>query len=368
MAAAARFRGGRYEIMSKKTKNPKHATEISQEKKPKKTNIFLNTFIILLVIALGSVAFVKMNLSDLIKGYFENETAEYAIMGDMQAVFHHAVEASETQIKNRKPIYTIDLERYAAPPPDPSKYDEAFENYTDKTIEVHYYNEKMYDSWFHFAEVRISHPSQFRLAIANDTYGEIRKLPSEIASDVNAVVAVNGCFYNRRPRGFLLYKRKILRNKPFGIDVLLIDSEGNFHIVEDKNVKSSGVLDEFDIINGVGFGPALVRDGKALKITKLNWEPITNEPRTAICQYEDDLHYLICLAEGRNRRSVGVTMKTFAEEIAKKGVKTAYNLDGGQSGTLVLGNKLKNRVGWGPEKPQGDILYFATALEENERD
>ena len=354
--------------MSKKTKNQTNTPDVSLEKKPKKANVFLNTFIFLLVIAFGAVAFVRMDLLDLIKERYESETMEYALMGDVQAFFNHAVSAAETEIKNRKPIYTIDLDSYTAPPPDPSKYDEAFENYSDKTIEVHYYNEIMYDSWFHFAEIRISHPSQFRLALANDTYGEIRKLPSQIASEVNAVVAVNGCFYNRRPRGFLLYRRKILRNKPFGIDVLLIDSEGNFHIVEDKNVKSCGVLDEFDIISGVGFGPELVRDGKALRITKLNWEPITNEPRTAICQYEDDLHYLICVAEGRNRRSVGVTMKAFAEEIAKKGVKTAYNLDGGQSGTLVLGNRLKNKVGWGPEKPQGDILYFATALEENERD
>ena len=59
--------------------------------------------------------------------------------------------------------------------------------------------------------------------------------------------------------------------------------------------------------------------------------------------------------------SVGVKMQTFANEIAAKGVKTAYNLDGGQTGTIVIGNRVKNRIGWGRERAQGDVLYFATA-------
>ena len=56
-------------------------------------------------------------------------------------------------------------------------------------------------------------------------------------------------------------------------------------------------------------------------------------------------------------------MQTFAHELAAMNVKTAYNLDGGQSGTMVIGNRLKNRVGWGAEKPQSDILYFATGMD-----
>ena len=60
---------------------------------------------------------------------------------------------------------------------------------------------------------------------------------------------------------------------------------------------------------------------------------------------------------------VGVTMQTFAHEVAATNVKTAYNLDGGRSGTMIIGNRLKNKVGWGSEKPQSDIIYFATAID-----
>ena len=360
--------GGRHEEMGKTAMNRNNPSDGLQAKKPNRLNLLLNGSIILMVIALGALAFVKLDLINLIMGSFDGGTTEYSPAQDVRALCDRAMESAKAQIKSRKPIFAIETERYVAPPPDPSRYDESLENYSDKTIEVHYSRERMFDSWFHFAEIRIKHPSQFRLALAGDEYGEVRKLPSDIAADVNAVVAVNGCFYNRRTYGFLIYKREVLRNKPFGIDVLLIDSDGNFHIVVDRKVMSSGVLDEYDIVSAVGFGPQLVRDGRAVHITKFNWEPTTNEPRTAICQFDDSLHYLICLAEGRNYRSVGVPMQLFAEVIAKKGVKTAYNLDGGQSGTLVFGNKLKNVVGWGPQKAQGDILYFATALEEDERE
>lgn len=359
--------GGLCEDMRTKSKNRNNAADVSQGKRPKGLKRFLNAFIVLLVLALGTVVFIKMDLWNLTLTYFEGNSTEYTVAEDMKALSRKAVNASEAQIKSREPIYAIEIDRYAAPPPDPSGYDETLENYSDQTIEAHYSKEKKYESWFHFVEIRIKHPSQFRLALANDKYGETRKLPSAIAADVNAVVAVNGCFYNRRSKGFLIYRREILRNRPFGIDVLLIDSDGNFHIEADRKIKSSGILDEYDIVSAIAFGPQLVRDGQALSITKHNWEPDTDEPRTAICQFDDGLHYLICLAEGRNWRSKGVPMQTFADEIAKRGVKTAYNLDGGQSGTVVFGNKLKNVVGWGSEKPQGDILFFATALEENQR-
>ena len=345
-------------------------------------DLLLNSVIVLLAVIIVIISLFRAGVLDLLVDSImpKDNLARYSLVGDAENVCLQARKLSEKEISKRDPIYAIALEKYAAPEPDPSKYDEKFENYEDKTIEVHYHKEKFtetriienneekkYRSWFHFIEVRIKHPSQLRFALADDSYGKKRQTPSYIASQVNAVAAVNGCFYNRRSFGFLIYRREILRNKPVGLDVLLIDSSGNFHIVRDRDVMTSGVLENNDIVSALAFGPQLVSDGKALRIRTAFWEPDTDEPRTAICQYDDDLHYLICLCEGRNADSHGITMQTFADEIAKQGVKTAYNLDGGQSGTVILGNHRKNRVGWGPEKPQGDVLFFATALEEDER-
>lgn len=348
--------------------DPASHTESRGEKKEKgvvkKT---LSLIIVLLFLFVGVTLAYKMDLMTIVLSYFTtSEGREYRPYGEMKAVFEEARSLSAEEIKSREPIYAIETETYVSPKPDNALYDKKFENYTDKTIEVHYRSEIMYDSWIHFMEVRIKHPSQLRMALANDQFGSARKKPSAISSEVNAVAAVNGCFYNRRRLGVLIYKREVLRNKPFGVDVLLIDADADFHIVRDRKLTDSGVLDEYDIVSGISFGPELVRDGKALTITDLNWEPKTLEPRTAICQYDDALHYLVVLCEGRNARSKGVTMQTFANLVAAQGVRTAYNLDGGQSGTMVIGNRVKNRGGWGPEKPQSDILYFATGIDSSQ--
>ena len=328
-------------------------------------NSLLNFLIVVLLFVLVFTALIKMDVFNLLLSSFIDNPTEYSLLSDIKDALDEARASSAEEIKSRDPIYVVELDEYVAPKPDPNLYDAAFENYTDDTIEVHYHKERKYKSWFHYMEVRIKHPSQIRVALANNQYakkGKIRKLPTEISADVNAVCAVNGCFYNVRWGGIFIHRRELLRDRPFGIDVLLIDSNGNFHIVEDKKLKTSGLLEQYDIINALSFGPELVHDGQELTITKRDWEPSTNEPRTAICQYDDGLHYLVVLAEGRNSQSVGVTMQTFAHEVAATNVRIAYNLDGGRSGTMIIGNHLKNKVGWGAEKPQSDIVYFATAI------
>ena len=359
-------------IMSKDKSRISHAiSRIKVEgKKVKKKKVgfndLLNLTIFALLFILMITALVKMDVFNMMLSSIIDSPTEYSLLSDIKDVCDEARESSADEIKSRDPVLVVELDEYVAPKPDPKKYDSAFENYTDDTIEVHYHKERKYKSWFHYMEVKIKHPSQIRVALANNQYakkGKIRKLPSEISADVNAVCAVNGCFYNVRWGGIFIHRRELLRDRPFGIDVLLIDSNGDFHIVEDRKLKSSGLLEEYDIINALSFGPELVHDGQELTITKRDWEPSTNEPRTAICQYDDPLHYLVVLAEGRNSQSVGVTMQTFAHEVAATNVKTAYNLDGGRSGTMIIGNRLKNKVGWGSEKPQSDIIYFATAID-----
>ena len=150
---------------------------------------------------------------------------------------------------------------------------------------------------------------------------------------------------------------------PFQYDVLLIDSDGNLHAERDFNIEASGILKKYDIVSAITFGPKLVENGEMKYISSGAWQPLTPEPRAAICQYSDGLHYLLCVAEGRMPRSLGLTMQQFAKLLASKGVDFAYNLDGGQSGTLILGNHVKNVVAYGGQRQLGDIIYFATAME-----
>lgn len=272
-------------------------------------------------------------------------------------------DTAQAQIKTLPTVYVIPREQYVAPEPNEKNYDKYYTSYSDETITVKYYNERIYNATYHFIEVKIAHPSQFRMALADNTYGNVKKHPQKIAIDVNAVAAIDGCYYNNRRIGVLIYQGKTYRMNPDGLDVLLIDSEGDLHIVKDTEVESSGILEKYDIVNSVSFGPALVLNGEMQRIRTERWEASTKEPRAAIGQL-GKLHYLLCTVDGRMESSAGVVTQKLAEVMADKGCQTAYNLDGGRSATLILGNKVKNKVAYGGQRGLGDILYFATAIDE----
>lgn len=316
---------------------------------------------------IGIQLFYKYNFDS----YFtktDYKKANYELLDDLCNAVELITEKSGEQVKALPKVYVIPKDQYVAPMPAQENYDKYYRNYEDETISVHYYTETHYEALFHFIEVEIAHPSQIRMALAKNTYStNAKKWTQRIAKDVNAVAAVDGCYYNVRYNGILIYQGKQYRMKASGWDVLLIDSDGDFHIVKDTEVVKGDILEKYDIVNSVTFGPALVLDGKAQKITNSHGYPHTLEPRAAIAQL-GKLHYLLCTVDGRQEHSAGVTQSQLAQILAKKGCECAYNLDGGQSATLVLGNRVKNSVAYGGQRILGDILYFATAIENEEEE
>lgn len=326
------------------------------------------SLMILIIIALacgGVFAAIQLGLGT----YFtqnEYQSVNYTFTKDVCGAADSISETAQTQIKALPKVYVIPRDQYVAPEPNKNNYDKYYNSYSDETITVKYYSERRYKSTYHFIEVEIAHPSQLRLALANNKYSQsAKKYPQKIAIEVNAVAAIDASYYNNRSIGVLIYQGKTYRMNPGGLDVLLIDSEGDFHIVADKEVESSGILEQYDIVSAVTFGPALVLDGEVQTIRSIQWESRTNEPRAAIGQL-GKLHYLMCTVDGRMASSEGITQQKLAEVMAEKGCKIAYNLDGGQSATLILGDRVKNTVAYGGQRILGDILYFATAIDEDE--
>ncbi|MGN0474779.1 MAG: phosphodiester glycosidase family protein [Acutalibacteraceae bacterium] len=294
------------------------------------------------------------------------QKVNYNLYDDLGEAMELITKASEQQINALPKVYAIPKEQYIAPKPKAENYNKRFTAYNDETISVKYYNETHYDALFHFIDVKIAHPSQIRMALAKNKYStSAKKHPQDIARDVNAVAAIDGCYYNVRKNGILIYQGNTYRAKAIGWDVLLIDSEGDFHIAKDKEILSGDILEKYDIVNSITFGPALVLDGQAQKITNVYGYPKDPEPRAAIAQM-GKLHYLLCTVDGRQEHSAGVTQAQLAQVLAKKGCQSAYNLDGGQSATLILGNRVKNSVAYGGQRILGDIVYFATAIDSEE--
>lgn len=275
-------------------------------------------------------------------------------------------------------VYILPINEDPAPVANPEGYgSETLEDgtevltYNDETISVRYWKERMLDSNCHFAEVKIAHPTQLKTAFAGGKYSSsVRRTPQKIAQQVNAVIAINADYCGYRQRGVIIRQSTLYRNNPCGWDVLFIDSDGNFHIMSDRSIKKSGILEEYEIINSLEFGPSLVVDGE-IKLMNIEsgcgeyWNEGHVSPRTAIGQI-GRLHYLFCCVEGRTDYSKGIYTSQMAQIMYDKGCVQAYNLDGGMSTTMVFNGKAMNYPMWGGQRVVSDIIYCGTAIPNEE--
>ena len=77
------------------------------------------------------------------------------------------------------------------------------------------------------------------------------------------------------------------------------------------------------------------------------------------------LSYVFILAEGRNE-SAGASIHDLARFAYDLGCVEAYNLDGGNSATLVFNNRFYMDKNPNSERDQYDIIYFASAVDPSE--
>lgn len=262
----------------------------------------------------------------------------------------------------------LDIDLFA---PGSTPVAEAFTetSYRDDTIIVEMDRQRMYDSDVYIAYVKVATPSQIRTAVAGKKLGSSStNHPSTIAKNYNGIVAINGDYYTKTKAGYIVrmgdtYREKTSKN----MDLLLVDELGDFHIIlrghENQEEEMAAFTSEHKIVNGFFFGPALVKDGEQQKIPEnYQFDPHQKNPRAGIAQM-GVLTYALVVVNGRTDDSEGVTMEEFASIMSELGAEQAYNLDGGNSATLVFNGEVYN------DKPQAersvtDIIYFASATGE----
>jgi exopolysaccharide biosynthesis protein len=239
------------------------------------------------------------------------------------------------------------------------------DGYYDASVRVEISTQRRADADFAIAWVRIRHASQLRTGIAQALGSKTNKITT-MAAAFNAVLAINGDYYSDRDAGLTVRQGETLRKKTSPLyDMLLIDAAGNFHIVKRDNLEMldfymAGAL---DIRNVFSFGPALVIDGEVQAIPeKYSFAPHYKNPRAAIGQV-GVLSYVCVVADGRSDNSEGVTLETLAGVMGELGCSQAFNLDGGNSATLVLGGSIFNDKSPDNERSVSDIVYFATTVD-----
>lgn len=236
-------------------------------------------------------------------------------------------------------------------------------SYEDPTIRVTVTQDRAAACDYWVADIIIKHASQLRTAPADTFESDMKTSGEQMAKRVNAVLAINGDYFCYTGIGYIMRQGTLYMNTLWANrDVLVIDSDGDFHtfpLAKKGSIKSS--IKGKKIINSFFFGPILVENGR--RVVYLNGEGMAQkEPRQrmAIAQV-GPLHYKCICCATHARGSMGMTLEQFANLVAKQGVKTAYNLDGGNSCMMMFAGKKIND----PDNPDTrdicDIIYFASA-------
>lgn len=249
--------------------------------------------------------------------------------------------------------------------PERKNYDGTpIDYYKDPTIEVKCWKEKTKGVIFNYAEVTIADASQFRRKLVHDVVSKKHlDFPSSTFKKMHGVVGMSSDYCAFRSYGTIVQNGNIVRDKIGDfMDLMIVDKDANLTYVLDRDFAKSKYYNSEDLVYTFAFGPMIVNDYKVNssrdKMTGYPiGEPSHRYPRAAIAQFDYDKHYLLCTVD-----YPGLTLVEFANVVQSKGVRFAYNLDGGQTAAMMFNNQLFNEVAYGGEREISDIVFFATAI------
>ena len=243
--------------------------------------------------------------------------------------------------------------------------------YLDDTIAAITWKEVHDGSVYTFSEVKIAHPSQFRRFLADGVYGSDKQYTTtEMAESVNAVVASSGDFHRFRSFGICVYEGQVKKVEGTYAETCYIDDKGDLLFTYGGDLttttQAQKYVDEHNIRFSLCFGPILVDNYEVVEHTWYGVGEINEGyARAALCQM-GELHYIVATANTEGPNQEIPTVKMFQPNIAATGCRMAYSLDGGQTAAIVMNDYLINRPVYGTQRKISDIIYFATAIPEEE--
>ena len=219
---------------------------------------------------------------------------------------------------------------------------------------------------YYVADVKLTNATDLRSAFANNSYGtNIVAKPTTMASEHDAVLAINGDYYGFRSDGILIRNGVIYRDSGTR-DGMAFYTDGRVEVYDETTTKAQTLLDA-GVWNTLSFGPALVNGSKVLSgidqvevDTNVGNHSIQGQqPRTAVGWVEKN-HLKLVVVDGRSEGySRGVTMTELAQIMADLGCACAYNIDGGGSSAMYFNGSIINQPSNGGERDTSDILYIA---------
>ena len=225
------------------------------------------------------------------------------------------------------------------------------------------------DLRFFVANIWVKDPAQLQTAFAKETYSKKgAEATSAIATRHDAVLAINGDYYNYKDKVDLVIRNGVLYRdqKPSNRDVLLVMKDGSFVGIPRAEYKQ-GMGEEYlaeGVVQSFTFGPLLVNNGEICELPAprkyyINTADTIREPRSAIGWVEEG-HYVVIVADGRREKwsDNGMALQEMQQVFYEQGCQVAYNLDGGGSATMILNGERVNKTSGSREREVSDILYF----------
>ncbi|MDQ0089459.1 exopolysaccharide biosynthesis protein [Paenibacillus anaericanus] len=219
---------------------------------------------------------------------------------------------------------------------------------------------------YYVADVTLQDSDTLLSAFADDSFGRnIIQNTSEIASNNDAIFAINGDYYGFRNDGVIIRNGTLYRDSPVRTALALFN-DGTIQSFDETQISSSELLAD-GVTNTLSFGPVLIEEGKMVEDfshvmidTNFGNRSIQGaNPRTGIGMIAPN-HYIFIVVDGRKEGySRGMTLPEFAQVFADLGCTEAYNLDGGGSSTMYfMGRVVNNPQGKNRERGVSDILYI----------
>ena len=243
--------------------------------------------------------------------------------------------------------------------------------YLDETIFVVTWKQVVGGCVYTISEAKVAHASQFRRFLADGKYGATHVYTTqEMANSVNAVVASSGDFYGYRAVGVCVNQGQVYRASGRHLDTCFVDENGDLIFVRRGQItdkeKARQFVEENEIRFSLSFGPVMIQDGE-YAVPSNYYVGEINEPyaRAALCQL-GSLHYAVVTANYERPYHEVHKVSRFARNLLEMGVVNAYALDGGQTAAIVMNDRLINNVSYGAQREISDIIYFATAIPEDD--
>ena len=238
-------------------------------------------------------------------------------------------------------------------------------SYKDSNVDINITTVRKNNTTVYVADVKLSDSSYLKTALAYDSFGtNVTEATSSMATNNNAILAVNGDYYGADRSGYVIKNGVIYRNtvrSDSEYPDLAVYKDGSFKIIYETEVTAEELLAD-GVVNLFAFGPSLVENGEISvdQNTEVR-QAMTKNPRTAI-GIVDKNHYILVVSDGRTNESEGLSLYELAEVLKEYGATTAYNLDGGGSSTMYFnGNIVNNPTTNGhriSEREVSDIVYI----------